>query len=63
MNQSINKKQLIEIDRSRYEELIACEERIRLLEKAVMKCNLYCDIDLLKRLFIEGGEDESTKPV
>lgn len=54
MNQSINKKQLIEIDRSRYEELIACEERIRLLEKAIMKCNLYCDVELLKRLFIEG---------
>ena len=49
-----NIKETLEIERKRYEELIACEERIKLLEKAIMKCNLYCDVELLKRLFIEG---------
>lgn len=53
MNQSINKKQLIEIDVERYDELLKKEERLQILENAIKQSSLYSDIDLLKRLILK----------
>lgn len=53
---------LLMIDHARYEELIAAEERLCLLELAVERCNPYSgDLYLIKKIFDledEKGNEE-----
>lgn len=49
--------EFISIAVSRYEELLAKEEELRLLKEALRGLNYYSDIDVIKRIFnIESEE-------
>lgn len=49
---------LLEIERWRYEQLLAKEERLRLLEEAIKRQSEYDTLRDIKRVFDLHGKDE-----
>lgn len=42
----------VEVDQNRYDELVAAEERLYILETAIKNCNFYnAEFEVLKKLF------------
>lgn len=51
---------LVEIERCRYDELVAQEEELRLIKKAISTANLYSEFEAIKNIFdIHENDTES----
>lgn len=54
----------VEVDQDRYDELVAAEERLYILEKAIQKLNFYhADFEIFKSLFDLNKKIKEAEPV